>query len=490
MAFGPTPQYTREYHLEQMSITQFFRLIKEAADILGWSVNIASGNEIIVYVHHANNKWNRQIDISVESGIATIRSRSTDNQLIDWGKNKEGVTLLLNTIEDLTYEHGLQDEDNEELYNTLYDPVETDNTNTLPPTQNEQVSHPLSFLLPSRGYLITPILLYLNTLVFIAMAVSGVNILQPDTQSLLNWGANFVPLTTEGQWWRLITSFFIHIGIMHLVMNMYALVFIGILLEQYLGPIRFLVAYIICGIVSSVSSLYWNDMVASAGASGAIFGMYGVFLSLIITNPLERSARKPLLVSIIIFVAYNLLAGLRQYSGIDNAGHIGGLVCGFIIGLAYIPAVKKPELRILRILTPAVASVALFISTFFLYKNIPNDLPQYEKEMKNFVVLEALALEVFDLRAEATKQEILYDLKDRGIYYWNENIKLIDGINKLHIPPPLKQRNEILKHYCNLRIQSYNLLYKSVEEENDAYKDEIVEIQKEIDKIIKDLKGE
>ena len=123
----------------------------------------------------------------------------------------------------------------------------------------------------------------------------------------------------------MITNCFLHIGILHLAFKMYALIFIGVLLEPYLGKLRFAVAYLLTGVFASVASLYWHDHTVSAGASGAIFGMYGVFLAMLTTNLIPKSVRKGLLASIGLFVAYNLLYGLKGW-GIDaNAAHIGGL---------------------------------------------------------------------------------------------------------------------------------------------------------------------
>ncbi len=107
------------------------------------------------------------------------------------------------------------------------------------------------------------------------MILTGVDIMVPDTESLIAWGANFRPITLAGEWWRLLTSCFLHIGIIHLLMNLYALMYIGIQLEPHLGKTRFLAAYLLTGIAGSANSLYWHEFTVSAGASGAIFGMYG-----------------------------------------------------------------------------------------------------------------------------------------------------------------------------------------------------------------------
>ena len=117
--------------------------------------------------------------------------------------------------------------------------------------------------------------------------------------------------------------------------------YIGLLLEPRLGTIRFLGAYILTGIAASITSLWWHDLTISAGASGAIFGMYGVFLAMLTTNLIEKSARKALLTSIGVFVFYNLVNGMK--GGIDNAAHIGGLVSGLLTGYAFYPSLKRPE---------------------------------------------------------------------------------------------------------------------------------------------------
>src|SRR5690606_29451613 len=113
-----------------------------------------------------------------------------------------------------------------------------------PPTFKEKTSSLLSIFIPNESHFFTPILIYANLLIFILMTVSGVHFLEPNNESLLNWGANYKPFTLDGQWWRLLSSCFIHIGVFHLAMNMYALIYIGLLLEPHLGKTRFLMAYL------------------------------------------------------------------------------------------------------------------------------------------------------------------------------------------------------------------------------------------------------
>jgi rhomboid protease GluP len=101
-----------------------------------------------------------------------------------------------------------------------------------------------------------------------------------------------------------------------------------------------------------------------------------------------------------------------------------------------------------------------------------------------------MALEVYNLPTNTPNDEILYGIKDRGIYYWNENIKLIDSFKDLDLPLEIRARNILLKEYCELRIKSYELLYKAISEDTDQYKSQIVDYEKKINAIINELGGE
>ena len=210
-------------------------------------------------------------------------------------------------------------------------------------TKETDMKEALSFFFPREGFYITPIVMDLNILIFIIMVFSGIGIISFKPVDLLAWGANFKPVTTSGQWWRLLTSTFLHGGLVHLLANMYGLLFVGIFLEPKLGKTKYAIIYLATGIIASFASLYLHDATVSIGASGAIFGLYGVFLALLLTKVFPKDFSKAFLTSTLIFIGYNLLMGFAG-AGIDNAAHIGGLVSGFIIGLILYPQLKRqPE---------------------------------------------------------------------------------------------------------------------------------------------------
>ena len=218
----------------------------------------------------------------------------------------------------------------------------------------------------------TPILIDLNILVFIVMIASGVGIMSPSTLSLLKWGADFGPLTLTGDWWRAVTCNFIHIGAFHLLMNMYAFMYVGLLLEDLIGSRRMFMSYLLTGLCSAVFSLYMHGETISAGASGAIFGLYGIFLAFLFFHRIAKEQRKALLTSILIFVGYNLVYGMK--AGIDNAAHIGGLLSGFLLGIIYVCSYKFEKAdaqRTVSILGELSIFCIFLFSFLMLCKNAP-----------------------------------------------------------------------------------------------------------------------
>ena len=173
----------------------------------------------------------------------------------------------------------------------------------------------------------------INVAVFVVAALAGAGVIIPDLEVMTRFGTNYGPLTIDGQWWRLLTCTFLHFGILHLALNMWALVVGGSLVERLYGSTAFLLLYLAAGLCGSLSSLLWNPAVNSAGASGAIFGVYGALLAFFLRKDtlIPAVVMRPQRASTITFIGYNLVNGLG-HAGIDNAAHIGGLVSGLVLG--------------------------------------------------------------------------------------------------------------------------------------------------------------
>jgi rhomboid protease GluP len=179
----------------------------------------------------------------------------------------------------------------------------------------------------------TIVLIALNVLVFVLMVLRGVSAFNPTALSVLKWGADYGPLTLHGQWWRMFVSTFLHFGIIHLLFNMFVLFSIGLFMENLAGRVPFVVLYLVCGLGGSAASLAWHPSTVSAGASGAIFGLYGALLGYLVRhrNSIPSESLASLRKGALTFIGFNLVYGLRP--GVDMAAHLGGLVTGFALGL-------------------------------------------------------------------------------------------------------------------------------------------------------------
>jgi rhomboid protease GluP len=203
------------------------------------------------------------------------------------------------------------------------------------------------------------VILVLNALVFIAMVISGASAAGPSDLQLLKWGADFGPLTLGGQFWRTLTSTYVHIGFMHIAVNMWSLWQIGRLAERIFGGWAYALVYTATGIAASLTSLFWNPMRISAGASGALFGIVGALIAALWLGklPFPKPAVQSMLKNLLVVVAVNLLFGASA-GFIDNSAHIGGLLAGFAIGAALAPRLNEvPDQRLAyeRLVFSAVA---------------------------------------------------------------------------------------------------------------------------------------
>ena len=188
-------------------------------------------------------------------------------------------------------------------------------------------------------------LVAMNTVVFIAALFGGAEWFYPVGNVQIAWGSNFGPYTIDGEWWRLVTSLFIHFGLPHVFFNMLALASFGPLVERLYGSMIYLLIYLLTGILGSLASVAWHPAVNSAGASGAIFGILGALLAaqLRAGASFPSNISRPIRYSTLVFLGWALYASLT-YKGVDYAAHLGGLTSGFIVGLAAAPPLTGEKL--------------------------------------------------------------------------------------------------------------------------------------------------
>ena len=235
----------------------------------------------------------------------------------------------------------------------------------------------------------THVLLGINCAIFIAMVARGASVWMPTLEQLMFWGADRPNnVLVNGEWWRIVSAMFVHVGILHLATNMWCLWNLGLLAEPLMGSFGLFAAYILTGAAGNLLSTLKNWMYpihdasgailfqAGAGASGAVFGIAGALIVLLRSKvlpvpPLEvRKLRK----SVIYFAAINLVIGLSINFGsgftgveVDNSAHIGGFLCGLLFAAPMVPRIGSPRNEFQFKLRLTVALVVLLLVLFGFY---------------------------------------------------------------------------------------------------------------------------
>ncbi len=192
--------------------------------------------------------------------------------------------------------------------------------------------------------LVTPVIVAACVGVFVAMVTQGASVMDPSGPVMVAWGANFGPsLVFDHQTWRLFTSMFLHFGLFHLGMNMYCLATAGPVVERFFGHLGFAALYFVSGLGGSIASLWVHPTYICAGASGAIFGIFGGLLGYLAIRHREvpPAVLRPLRGGALAFVGYNTLFSLG-IPKIDMAAHLGGLAAGFLCGLMMTAVTRTP----------------------------------------------------------------------------------------------------------------------------------------------------
>ncbi|MGO2226365.1 MAG: rhomboid family intramembrane serine protease [Psychrobacter celer] len=195
---------------------------------------------------------------------------------------------------------------------------------------------------------VTTLLLISFIGLFLLQVLTGVDANNPSTEDLLKWGANALPFTMTDDPWRLLSSAFLHIGLMHLLFNGFAMYFFGQVAEPMFGSAKFLALFLLAAIGGNLLNNYvtWQGILdgtgqpgISAGASGGIMGI-GAALLIAALFKISVNGLVLNLKSLIFIMGINLFYGFAV-PGIDNAGHIGGAVTGLVIALAFAIAYRQ-----------------------------------------------------------------------------------------------------------------------------------------------------
>jgi rhomboid protease GluP len=352
MAWGISPRKVTIISLGEYSADHYLTLVYHAFNNLGWRIGYFDRDGIIGYTPISWESYAEEVSVRIVNNTAIVKSECVGYQFFfnDYGKNEKNLELLLNG--EIEYvEYHLKDtlqETTQQLIDSIPDNqfISLDNP---PMGYKEKLRGFLSAFTPTKNYFITPILVLVNIAVYIishvimialilAMTITAAQHHATGPRYLINsiediylsLGFSSRTQVLNGQVWRLITNTFLHFSLLHIAGNMVILIYIGSLLESKLGKWKYLALYLLTGICASITSVVWHDHGVSAGASGAIFGLFGILLALLSTKFYEGNARRALLISTVIFVAYNIIPLGKR---VDHAAHFGGLIAGYLFGL-------------------------------------------------------------------------------------------------------------------------------------------------------------
>lgn len=310
---------------------------------------------------------------------------------------------------------------------------------------------------------VTPAIIAANVAVYLWMCLHGTSALGPTPADLLHWGANYGPRTAIEPW-RLFSSMFVHIGLLHIAFNMLVLRDIGRLMERLVGNLGVAALYLTSGLAGSLLAVIVHPYVVSAGASGAIFGLYGGLLGLLASRRLQvpTTVLKGLRSSTLAFVGYNLVFGV-VVPGIDLTCHLGGLGAGFLCGLLLAQPLERPSLPWRPVRAAVVA--ALGVGVLGASSRLPR-YPDLQAEVANFARAEHDTL--FDLKSgfarwqkgTETQRQLAVELRTRIIPPWRA--ARVEFAKVRDLPGPQRQTVKRLVFYIDARLLALDTLEQAL----------------------------
>jgi rhomboid protease GluP len=304
---------------------------------------------------------------------------------------------------------------------------------------------------------VTPLIAILNVAVVIGTFVHPQLLNDPDP--LISWGASFGPRTANGEWWRLITTVFVHASVMNLLVNLLALVPLGLVLERIVGPMAFAAVYLTAGLFSSLFMLSVFPLAIGAGAAGAVAGVYAFMLAVLLWG---ASQRPRLVLPNIAINGLAMCGGLFvTYAWLTGAAAIVvvGFTTGVLAGLTVARGVNTRRTPAVRMAATVAAMSCVAIVTAVPLRGITDARSDIDAVVETEARTSAAfrtALE--DYTAGRMTEQALATVIDRivvpEIHYAGERLALVDP---QMVPPEQRPLIAAAKEYLTLRDESWTL---------------------------------
>ena len=279
-----------------------------------------------------------------------------------------------------------------------------------------------------------------------------------DIVTILNAGANFNPFTLGGEPWRLVTSMFLHLHILHLLVNMFALYTLGRDLEGGVGTLRFVILYFICGLAGGLMSLAFNVYVPSVGASGALFGLFAYRLGADLLGTYnDRQQFTAVIINFVIFLV--IMTAVSFFMNLDHAAHAGGFVAGLVLAVLHVK---------LRVLIDNRYLAVIAIALPFILLLLPKGQVQYYRIYQRVRATEDKTHHYFrDLRTDAELGDSLHLILTR----WQGIRQSLNDIPS--VPQALAADTASLKMYVGIREEETGYRLNLIERESYVYMDSL-----------------
>jgi rhomboid protease GluP len=345
---------------------------------------------------------------------------------------------------------------------------------------------------------VTPVLVVVNVLVFLATLIASKNY-EPDASRFLDWGANLGLMTASGQWWRTVSAMFLHGGWMHLLLNMWVLWNVGRLAERLYGSAIFAALYFATGICGSLMRIVWEPSIASVGASGAIFGVVGALLAVL----LHRDARIPRSVALahwpstLLFVLFNLINGYFDPL-IDNASHVGGLISGLILGWTFVRPVEieqRREFPTRQVISGAVACALLGAAFFAHLRTAGGQLSPSERYMLDRTWYAQGEAENLALWSEMVTRSSTGTISDaelgdifeaRIVPFWKDTQQRLAREGK-NVPAPQQPFDQGMREYVRLRLAWAEAIVRAARDRDGNHGEELNQLVEDANKTMAGL---
>lgn len=323
-----------------------------------------------------------------------------------------------------------------------------------PPPGGEPFQHALRAR--TRWAFVTPALAAAQVIVFLGVMVGPGEFADP--QTLVQWGANVGLRTTNGEWWRLATTLFVHWGMIHLVADLAGLLQAGLLMERLVGPIAFGSVYLVSGLLAGVATISAQPVDVHAGAAGAVFGVYGLVLASLVWGLAQRSVfpvppiiLKRLWPGALTFALYNAIA-----NDVFSESMQAGLVAGFVAGMVVCGRVisRKPPLR--RVCATLAATLAIVVMAAAPLRGLADVTGEVElvrqAEARMATTYDAAVVRFKRGRLDADQLARLAEANAREFQPVRERLGSIRNVPDVH-QPLLAYASE----YARLREESWRL---------------------------------